>query len=323
MCGADQPRIQPGQTPVAAHRRVSAFRTKSLPPVLTPTRLRTPLADPDLLPCLTRVCGRRTAGITSSPRPGRMRQGRDQILPLLHLGSLDSFDITDGGTKAAIQILECVENGDIEGAKETHGIFHRILRENFGGEYTALEWLCEYLIAPPQEQERCWPNAYVASFYHVLAENQYTALESISAAQVPSRPGGRQGERRGRPSLSLPRGLLCSSTTPARERWEKSSRIIEAIGFKSGDVVADVGCGPGYYTFKLARLVGDGGRVYAIDNNERHLIYLRLAEKLRIRNVRSSSLWLGTRICPRMLDSTMCSCAQCTLFLRRGLRGGA
>jgi len=33
-------------------------------------------------------------------------------------------------------------------------------------------------------------------------------------------------------------------------------------------VVADLGCGPGYYTLPLAESVGPEGRVYAVDMNE-------------------------------------------------------
>ncbi len=37
----------------------------------------------------------------------------------------------------------------------------------------------------------------------------------------------------------------------------------------SGQVVADIGCGSGYYTLALAECVGPEGRVYAVDLNEK------------------------------------------------------
>jgi ubiquinone/menaquinone biosynthesis C-methylase UbiE len=38
---------------------------------------------------------------------------------------------------------------------------------------------------------------------------------------------------------------------------------------KNGQVVADLGCGPGYYTLGLAECVGPEGRVYAVDLDEK------------------------------------------------------
>jgi ubiquinone/menaquinone biosynthesis C-methylase UbiE len=37
----------------------------------------------------------------------------------------------------------------------------------------------------------------------------------------------------------------------------------------NGQVVADLGCGPGYYTLALAERVGPEGRVYAVDSDEK------------------------------------------------------
>ena len=38
---------------------------------------------------------------------------------------------------------------------------------------------------------------------------------------------------------------------------------------KSGQVVADLGCGPGFYTLALADCVGNEGKVYAVDSDEK------------------------------------------------------
>jgi ubiquinone/menaquinone biosynthesis C-methylase UbiE len=37
----------------------------------------------------------------------------------------------------------------------------------------------------------------------------------------------------------------------------------------TGQVVADLGCGPGYYTLALAECVGPEGKVYAVDSDEK------------------------------------------------------
>ena len=51
---------------------------------------------------------------------------------------------------------------------------------------------------------------------------------------------------------------------PDREREERPSVLIDALGLSPDDVVADLGAGTGYFTFRIAPLVPDG-RVYAVD----------------------------------------------------------
>ncbi|KKQ45738.1 MAG: Methyltransferase type 11 [Candidatus Moranbacteria bacterium GW2011_GWC2_37_8] len=41
--------------------------------------------------------------------------------------------------------------------------------------------------------------------------------------------------------------------------------IIAQIDVQSGSVVADFGCGPGYFTMPFAKIVGQGGKVYSLD----------------------------------------------------------
>jgi len=41
--------------------------------------------------------------------------------------------------------------------------------------------------------------------------------------------------------------------------------ILEEVGIKPGFHVLDFGCGPGSYIIPLAKLVGESGKVYAMD----------------------------------------------------------
>ncbi len=52
---------------------------------------------------------------------------------------------------------------------------------------------------------------------------------------------------------------------PEREAEEAPSLAISALKVQSGQVVADIGAGSGYYTVRLARAVGPAGKVYATD----------------------------------------------------------
>lgn len=60
----------------------------------------------------------------------------------------------------------------------------------------------------------------------------------------------------------------------------------ERAGFKPGDTILDVGCGPGYASFDMARLVGATGRVIAVDVSRRFLAHLESQARARgVRNV--------------------------------------
>jgi len=59
-------------------------------------------------------------------------------------------------------------------------------------------------------------------------------------------------------------GLLVS---PIRRLFSSPTRRLARL-VSEGDTVMDLGCGPGFFTLPLARLVGDTGRVIAVDLQE-------------------------------------------------------
>lgn len=52
---------------------------------------------------------------------------------------------------------------------------------------------------------------------------------------------------------------------PEREKEEDPKKLIESLEFKEGMVVADIGAGSGYYSFRIAPLLGEKGKVLAVD----------------------------------------------------------
>ncbi|MBP9765855.1 MAG: class I SAM-dependent methyltransferase [Candidatus Pacebacteria bacterium] len=64
------------------------------------------------------------------------------------------------------------------------------------------------------------------------------------------------------------------------------SQIVESLELKKGDVVADFGCGSGTYVFITSKIVGDRGKVYAVDIHRDILEKInREAEKMNIINI--------------------------------------
>jgi ubiquinone/menaquinone biosynthesis C-methylase UbiE len=53
--------------------------------------------------------------------------------------------------------------------------------------------------------------------------------------------------------------------TPERYGRMPPEEWLRLFGLKAGDVCADIGCGPGYFTVPAAQIVGPAGHVYAAD----------------------------------------------------------
>jgi ubiquinone/menaquinone biosynthesis C-methylase UbiE len=68
------------------------------------------------------------------------------------------------------------------------------------------------------------------------------------------------------------------------------SRVLEMlqhIGIRSGQTVLDFGCGCGTYTIPTAKIVGEQGRVYALDKDKEALDELtRRARSMGLKNIR-------------------------------------
>lgn len=68
--------------------------------------------------------------------------------------------------------------------------------------------------------------------------------------------------------LLWPACSAAQDTGPDRDKWQRPQEVMDALGIEAGSAVADVGCGSGYFAFKLAERVGREGTVYAEDVNE-------------------------------------------------------
>ena len=52
---------------------------------------------------------------------------------------------------------------------------------------------------------------------------------------------------------------------PEREREERTDIAVKALKLKPGEVVADIGCGTGYYASRMAKEVGPDGLIYGVE----------------------------------------------------------
>jgi predicted methyltransferase len=84
-----------------------------------------------------------------------------------------------------------------------------------------------------------------------------------------------------------------------REKEERCGELLKALHLKSDQVVADIGCGNGFYTFRLADLVGPKGRVYAVDIQPEMLELLK-SEAKRRKTGENVTPVLGTVVDPKL-----------------------
>jgi len=50
-----------------------------------------------------------------------------------------------------------------------------------------------------------------------------------------------------------------------RDQWQQPQKVVDSLQIRVGAVVADLGAGGGYFTFRLADAVGQAGKVFAVD----------------------------------------------------------
>ena len=73
---------------------------------------------------------------------------------------------------------------------------------------------------------------------------------------------------------------------PERQDDERPEAVIDALGLRGGQVVADLGAGSGYFTFRIAPRVGPTGKVLAVDIQDEMLQVIRQrASALKVANV--------------------------------------
>src|SRR5215467_8166539 len=71
-----------------------------------------------------------------------------------------------------------------------------------------------------------------------------------------------------------------------REPYQNATGLVAALKASSGDWVADVGAGGGYYSMRLAEIVGPEGKVFAEDISDSSMRWLNARVKaFELRNV--------------------------------------
>ena len=114
-----------------------------------------------------------------------------------------------------------------------------------------------------------------------------------SCRQAPEQP---QFPKAGRDVASIVGDSF--STEDARDRVGEAEQVIQLAGVAPGMSVADIGAGEGYYTVRLAPVVGRRGRVLAEDIVPE--VIEELAQRVHRENLDNVSVILGSPDNPRL-----------------------
>jgi ubiquinone/menaquinone biosynthesis C-methylase UbiE len=93
--------------------------------------------------------------------------------------------------------------------------------------------------------------------------------------------------------------------SPERATWQMPDKVVAALGLRRGQIVADLGAGPGYFSLRLARKVGRQGRVFAVDVEPAILNVLR--ERIEKQKVFQITPVLGLPENP-LVPPAICDC---------------
>lgn len=104
--------------------------------------------------------------------------------------------------------------------------------------------------------------------------------------------------------------LIVTATVLAadsRDAWQQPDRVVADMNLRPGAVVADVGAGRGYFTFRLAQAVGPQGKVWATDIDSKAL--QTIAERSARDAIKNVETVLGepadTKLAPASVDAVL------------------
>jgi ubiquinone/menaquinone biosynthesis C-methylase UbiE len=89
----------------------------------------------------------------------------------------------------------------------------------------------------------------------------------------------------------------------SREPYQRATALLSALQISPGDWVADVGAGAGYYSMRLADLVGPDGRVFAEDISSSAMGWLN--SRLKAFDLRNVEIVKGEAEDPKLPDNRL------------------
>ncbi len=144
--------------------------------------------------------------------------------------------------------------------------------------------LCLVVVAGPLPADDPKPSPKEKPRYEFAAQHDPNGIGKFYMGREIARVMGHQGA-----------GWL---ERPEREREEQPAKLLEVLQLKPGQVVADVGAGSGYHTFRMAEKVGPKGKVLAVDVQREMLDIIE--RRMKARKIKNVETVLGTETDPKL-----------------------
>jgi arsenite methyltransferase len=90
---------------------------------------------------------------------------------------------------------------------------------------------------------------------------------------------------------------------PERDAYQKPMEVIKALDLKEGEVIADIGSGSGYFSFRFSHHVGEKGKVYSVDINSDMILHIN--RRIRDQNVKNVVTILAAADDPLLPDASI------------------
>jgi len=100
--------------------------------------------------------------------------------------------------------------------------------------------------------------------------------------------------------------------TSGRDGWQYPERVIENLGLRAGDRVAEIGAGSGYWLPYLSDAVGPKGRVYAVEVDSE--LVERLESNVRDWGLENVEVILGLPADPRLQPGSIDLAMTCLTY---------
>lgn len=169
------------------------------------------------------------------------------------------------GRTAGAAMQSTLLTGDATGCTTARGLWKQAeTTENFGFEYGALDWLCDYVTSAPERRaELVGGNVDGRRVVGYFDRVGWTQLSDYLGRRYQIPPTARR-EPMSEEDFGFVQELLCFGS-PQRASWEQPEEIVRLLDIRPGLDVADLGAGTGYMTYRFSDAVGAEGKVYALD----------------------------------------------------------